>query len=61
MKQTTINKDIVISNVDTIIDDRLTWDEAVEMFNINDINLQKIYIRYIIKKYGYMTALLLVK
>jgi hypothetical protein len=61
MRDITIIRDTVINNVDIIIDNRLTWNEAIDMFNINDTNLQKIYIRYIIKKYGYMTALLLVK
>jgi hypothetical protein len=38
----------------------MTWDEAIEQFDIHDANLQKVYLRYIIVEYGYMKALLLI-
>lgn len=44
---------------DTIISLKLTWIEAKEMFNLNEGNIQKVYLRYIINKYGIKTAKLL--
>ena len=42
------------------MDSNMTWKEAVDHFHIHDINLQKVYLRYIIIEYGYMKALLLI-
>lgn len=56
-----IIKNTIMHNIDIIIDDGLTWKEAIERFQLNDGNIQRIYIRYIIKKYGYMTSLLLLE
>jgi hypothetical protein len=44
--------DQIISNIGIIVDEGLTWKTAVERFNINEGNLQRLYIRYIIKEYG---------
>lgn len=49
-----------MDHVDLIIDSRMTWKESVERFGLYDGNLQKVYIRYMVQKYGYMTTLFIV-
>ena len=61
MKKPYILKEKIINDIDTIIDNGLTWEEAIEEFQLNDVNIQKIYLRYIVQKYGYLKALYLVK
>jgi hypothetical protein len=60
MKDNHISRNQVINNINIIMDNNMTWKEAVEHFHIDDVNLQKVYIRYIIAEYGYMKALLLI-
>lgn len=48
-------------NIATIVEEKMTWKQAIELFELHDGNLQRVYLRYIIKKYGYNTALSLVK
>jgi hypothetical protein len=55
-----ISKSRIINNINIIIDNNMSWDEAIKEFEIHDANLQKVYLRYIITEYGYMKALLLV-
>lgn len=51
------NMDNKISlDCDTIVSYGMSWEEAKQIFDINSGNLQKVYIRYIIKKYGLKTA-----
>lgn len=61
MKKPYILKEKIINDIDTIIDNGMTWEEAIEEFQLNDVNVQKIYLRYIVQKYGYLKALYLVK
>jgi hypothetical protein len=49
-----------LNNINIIYDNDMTWSEAIEQFDIHDVNLQKVYLRYIIVEYGYMKALLLI-
>jgi hypothetical protein len=56
-----MNKNHIVNNINIIIDNNMTWTEAIEEFDIHDINLQKVYMRYIIKECGYMKALLLLE
>lgn len=49
-----------MNNINIILDSNMTWEEAIDQFEIHDVNLQKVYLRYIIVEYGYMKALLLV-
>jgi hypothetical protein len=60
MKDNHISRNQVVNNVNIIMDSNMTWKEAVDHFHIHDINLQKVYLRYIIIEYGYMKALLLI-
>lgn len=39
----------------------MTWKEAKEKYNLCDGNIQRVYIRYIIAKYGIKTAKILLK
>jgi hypothetical protein len=59
-KEIHISKSRIINNINIIIDSNMTWQEAIDQFEIHDVNLQKVYLRYIISEYGYMKALLLV-
>lgn len=59
MKDHHISRNQVVNNVNIIMDSNMTWKDAVEHFQIHDVNLQKVYLRYIIAEYGYMKALLL--
>jgi hypothetical protein len=59
-KEIHISKSKIINNINIIIDNNMTWKEAVDQFDIHDVNLQKVYLRYIITEYGYMKALLLI-
>lgn len=60
MKDHHISRNQLVTNVDIIMDNNMTWRDAVEHFQIHDVNLQKVYLRYIIAEYGYMKALLLI-
>lgn len=60
MKDNHISRNHVVNNVNIIMDSNMTWKEAIDHFDIHDINLQKVYLRYIIIEYGYMKALLLI-
>ena len=44
---------------DFIISYNLTWKEAKERFSLNEGNIQRVYIRYIIVKYGIKRAQIL--
>jgi hypothetical protein len=55
-----ISRTQILNNINIIYDNNMTWEEAIEQFDIHDVNLQKVYLRYIIVEYGYMKALLLV-
>ena len=46
-------------NIARIFDEHMTWEEAKAKFNLTEGNIQKIYIRYIIKEYSYITAAIL--
>lgn len=48
-------------NVATIIEEKMSWKQAIELFELHDGNMQRVYLRYIIKNYGYNAALSLVK
>jgi hypothetical protein len=60
MKDNHISRNQVVNNVNIIMDSNMTWKEAIDHFHIHDVNLQKVYLRYIIIEYGYMKALLLI-
>lgn len=49
------------NNISIIIENNMSWSDAVSQFDLHDLNLQKVYLRYIIKEYGYMKALLLIQ
>lgn len=55
-----ISRTTIIDHIDLIVDSRMTWKEAIEQFELYDGNLQKVYIRYMVQKYGYMTTLFIV-
>jgi hypothetical protein len=55
-----ISRAMIIDHIDLIVDSRMTWKEAIEYFKLYDGNLQKVYIRYMVQKYGYMTTLFIV-
>jgi hypothetical protein len=59
-KEIHISKSRIMNNINIILDSNMTWEEAIDQFEIYDVNLQKVYLRYIIVEYGYMKALLLV-
>lgn len=60
MKDHHISRNQLVTNVNIIMDNNMAWRDAVEHFQIYDVNLQKVYLRYIIAEYGYMKALLLI-
>lgn len=41
---------------DYIISNNLTWKESKLLFNIQDPNLERVYVRYIIVEYGLKKA-----
>lgn len=51
-----MNKDIQ-DNVSRIIEDRIPWNEAIEIFDLHDGNLQAVYVRYIYCMSDYVTLL----
>lgn len=52
------NKEI-LHNVTRIVEEHMTWAQAIETFDIKDPNLQRVYIRYVIDHYSMMDALFL--
>jgi hypothetical protein len=44
--------DKIDKNVDSIVNENMKWKDAIEIYNIRDLNVQKIYIRRIIVKYS---------
>lgn len=59
MKNFHIDKETVINNIHIIIETRMTWKESVERFHLHNGDIQRIYMRYIVLEYGYMTAVCL--
>lgn len=48
------------NNITSIVEEQIKWKEAIVMFQLEEGNIQRVYLRYIIKKYGYLTALSLI-